>query len=215
MAHLPIDKAEYWDQRYLQDDAPWDAGYAWRELAETVAPLGLSPGKALDVGCGSGCEAVALAKLGFDVVGLDCAPEAIRRAQKRIENTPLACTFVRGDFLAGMDLAGPFDFAYDGGCFHLCDTDEHRDLFARRVARQLRPGGMWLSRLGSCDGPPRPEGQGPPRRSARDIIQAVEPYFEIQSIQAQPFAPQNQPPIPAWQVLLQRRETLPVETASP
>ena len=49
--------------------------------------------------------------------------------------------------------------------------------FAARVADHLAPGGIWHSLIGSTDGPPRDD--GPPRRSAADIMAAVEPRFEI------------------------------------
>jgi hypothetical protein len=46
-----------------------------------------------------------------------------------------------------------------------------------RVAVALAPGGRWLSLCGSTEGPPRES--GPPRRSARELVEAIEPSLEL------------------------------------
>ena len=55
------------------------------------------------------------------------------------------------------------------------DIIEEREQFVKKVAESLLDDSLWLSISGSCDGPE----YGPPRRSAIEITNAVEPYFEI------------------------------------
>jgi hypothetical protein len=71
------------------------------------------------------------------------------------------------------------------------------------VAGVLEPGGLWLATIGSTDGPPRTE--GPPRRSARDVVQAVEPAFEILELTRGLIRPGEDPPRFSWQGVFQRR----------
>src|SRR6185503_16850640 len=94
------------------------------------------------------------------------------------------CRFEVADFLASPP-AGPFAFVFDRGCFHCFDTADERARFAANVARALAPGGVWLSLIGSTEGPPRDF--GPPRRSVRDIAAAIEPHLEILSLRSAEF----------------------------
>ena len=72
---------------------------------------------------------------------------------------------------------------------------------ARRVARALAPGGRWLSLSGSTEGPARE--YGPPRRSARDIVEAIEPALELLELRATEFHVPG--PARAWSVLSRLR----------
>jgi 2-polyprenyl-6-hydroxyphenyl methylase/3-demethylubiquinone-9 3-methyltransferase len=95
----------------------------------------------LDVGCGGGILAEELARLGFDVIGIDPAPETIDTARAHAETSGLAIEYRTG---AGECL--PFaNEAFD----HVvcCDVLEHVDDVSRvlgEVARVLRPGGLFL-----------------------------------------------------------------------
>ena len=59
----------------------------------------------------------------------------------------------------------------------ILDEPDERQGFAANVAAVLAPGGLWLSMIGSTEGPPREF--GPPRRSAREVAPAIEPVLEI------------------------------------
>ena len=91
---------------------------------------------------------------------------------------------------------------FDRGCFHVFDDEANRARFAARVAAALAPGGMWLSLIGSTEGPPRDV--GPPRRNVREVAKAIEPELEIVELRAMVFDSQLDP-APAWFCLTRRR----------
>src|SRR5271166_3046889 len=66
---------------YRHGNPRWDSSEVRPELKELAA--GLRPGRALDLGCGTGTDAIYLDQLGWDVVGVDFVPEAIKTAERR------------------------------------------------------------------------------------------------------------------------------------
>ncbi|MNC85545.1 Methyltransferase domain protein [compost metagenome] len=150
-----------------------------------------------------------LAAHGFEVVGVDVAEQAVSMARRKAGPAGRV-TFVHADFLAAGTVAGPFDFVFDRGTFHVFDEAEQRSRFAARVAELLRPEGYWLSIAGSTEGPPRE--QGPPRRSALDIVTAIEPALEIVSLRTSEFHDDTREPR-AW-VCLARRRTTPAQPST-
>ena len=85
-----------WNEAYEED--PDGAVVADQFLAEEVA--GLEPGTALDLGCGSGPNALMLAGLGWSVLGVDWAERAIELARQAARELGLEATFVVGDLAA-------------------------------------------------------------------------------------------------------------------
>lgn len=72
------DAREFWEQFYGGDERVW-SGQVNVHLAEVTADL--APGRALDLGCGEGADAVWLAEDGWQVVAVDVADSALRRAR--------------------------------------------------------------------------------------------------------------------------------------
>jgi len=194
-----------WNSRYAAGDLPWDTGHPSQHLVEMVELGGIAAGRALDIGCGTGTNALWLAGRGFDVLGVDVSPLAVERARaKAAAASSNRCRFEVLDFLAADPPGGPFRFVFDRGCFHTFDEEELRTRFAARVAALLAPGGLWLSVIGSTEGPPRDT--GPPRRSARDVMNAIEPSLELLLLRATELDSLGTPPPRAWLSLAQRRE---------
>jgi SAM-dependent methyltransferase len=193
-----------WEARYRSGDLPWDTGRADLHLTRLVEGRPLGPCRALEIGCGTGTDACWLAGRGFDVTAVDIAPTAVSMAREKARSASCEVSFVVGDFLETELGGAPFRLAYDRGCFHVFETDAERAALARNVSRHLGAGGLWLSLVGSADGPPH-EG-GPPRRSARDIVLAVETLFEVLSLEADRFDLGATEGPPAWVCLLRRRE---------
>jgi len=79
--------------------APWE-GAARSELVGLVEAGRLQPCRAIDLGCGSGANAIFLAEHGFTVVGVDFSPVAIRKAQRKVGSRSGAIRFVRADLTA-------------------------------------------------------------------------------------------------------------------
>jgi SAM-dependent methyltransferase len=192
-----------WNERYKTGNLPWDTNEADEHLVHLVATKTILPGKALDVGCGTGTNSLWLARQGFSVLGVDIAREAIDLANVKNNDKSLSCEFAYMDFLHDNSLAQSYDLVYDRGCFHSFDKEEERLLFARQVSRVLKTNGIWVSLIGSTEGAPRE--MGPPRRSANDVVKAIEPYLEILELRSV-FFQAKLPVIPkAWLCIARKR----------
>lgn len=193
-----------WDDDYRTGQTPWDVGFPDPRLVEAASRGVLPRGRALDIGCGTGTDARYLAGCGWEVTAVDLSPTAIERARAgggRIR-------FEVHDILAAPAPNGPYDLVFDRGCFHVFDQSTDRARFAAHVAATLRPGGCWLSVVGSTEGPPR--AHGPPRRSGRDLLEAVEPELELVELRATHFEPHE---AAAW-VALWRRRSVPAQPST-
>lgn len=174
-----------WDDRYRSGDTPWDVGVPDRHLVELVSGGRVTPGRALEVGCGTGTNARWLAEQGFSVVGVDLSPAALQRASSAPELQGGSVTFHALDFLEDEVPGGPFDFVFDRGCFHVFDDASDRARFAEQVALLLAPAGVWVSLIGSTEGPERDV--GPPRRTAREVALAIEPVLALEELSSTYF----------------------------
>jgi SAM-dependent methyltransferase len=167
----------------------------------------IAPARTLEVGCGTGTNAIYLAHHGFEVVGVDISGVAVENARARADGR---CRFETLDFLNETPPGAPFHFVFDRGCFHTFDEDHERARFAENVAGALVDGGMWLSLIGSTEGPPREA--GPPRRSARDVMNAIEASLEILQFRSGEFGVFGDQ-LKAW-VCLSRKRTIPPQPSS-
>jgi SAM-dependent methyltransferase len=196
---------DHFRQAYKEGFAPWDIGKPDFNLVQTVTTLPIAPCRALEVGCGTGDNAIWLAQHGFDVVGVDASDIAIEKAEEKAATAKATCTFAVLDFLRSHVEAAPLGLAFDRGCFHVFDSDEDRTKFAEQVHRHLGDDGLWLSLIGNAD--EERVGDGPPRRTAREIVNAVEPYFEILSLVSSHFETTLPIPPRAWVCLMRKRWT--------
>lgn len=102
-ASMPVMSEADWDQRYAEREALWSG----EPNAALVAEVGaLAPGRALDVGCGEGADALWLASRGWDVTALDVSSVALARAagqaaQRSVEVNWLHSGLVEADLPAG------------------------------------------------------------------------------------------------------------------
>jgi len=192
-----------WNDRYLTGDLPWDRPTASEHLAWVIEAFGIAPGKAVDIGCGTGTNVIYLASKGFDATGADIASDAVDKARAKAASAGADCTFAAVNFLEEPVPGGPFAFAFDRGCFHSVDAGAARATFAKNVATLLEEGGLWLSIIGSTDTPPRE--MGPPQVSAREVTQAVEEHFEILLLQASCFSNGEEETYNAWRCVMRKR----------
>ncbi len=118
---------------------PWDSGISPPELIQYLADH--RPGRALDLGCGTGTNAITLARHAWQVTGIDFAARAIQIARRKAHSAGVAVDLSVGDVTSLHRLSGPFDLALDIGCFHgVLD----RLAYLSSVERLLKPGGDWL-----------------------------------------------------------------------
>lgn len=165
-----------WDEAY-KSRPPWDVDYPQPAFQVLIMSGEMKPGRALDVGCGRGENAILLAKNGFDVTGIDLVKDAIADANSKAIERHVKVNFVVGDVLK-MDRLfreGEFDTVIDSGLFHVM-TDEERPVFARQVHRVLRTGGKYFM---LCFSDMEPAGYGPRRVSKAEIEQTFTPLFNI------------------------------------
>ncbi len=191
------------EERYQQGDIPWDHQLPDVNLVDLVTSRPLNPCSALDIGCGLGDNVIWLAGQGFSVTGCDISPTAIEGARQRVDAAGVKCDLLVLDFLKEEVNGAPFQFIFDRGCLHSISGSRKRNSFARRAAAHLVPGGLWLTLTGNADAPPRET--GPPCLSARELVKAAEPHFEILSLRAGQFGSDQIDPPPAWICLMKRR----------
>lgn len=127
----------------------WDTGVTPPELERFVASH--PPGRALDLGCGTGTNVVYLARHGWSAVGVDFAGRAIAKARRRARDAGVSSTFVVGD-VTQLAVAGPFDLALDLGCLHSI-APSGRAGYAEGLGRAVRSGGTFLLYAFAPDGP--------------------------------------------------------------
>lgn len=197
-----------WNDSYASGQLPWDTGQPEPLLVEFVTPGALRLGRTLEIGAGTGTNAIWMADRGFDVLAVDISPLAVEKAQAKMNGRAFPCRFAVWDILAAPPPDGPFQFVFDRGCFHVFDEADERLRFAAQVAAALAPGGLWLSLIGSTEGPPREIGM--PRRSAREITLAIEPALEIVELRSTEFGDHN---ANAW-FCLSRQRAMPAQPSS-
>jgi ubiquinone/menaquinone biosynthesis C-methylase UbiE len=192
------------ENRYVTGDLPWNISRPDYNLINVVTTEKIKPGKALDIGCGTGDNAIWLVNQKFNVTGIDYSVNAIKMAKENARKNGFKnIKFSVVDILKDKIPDGPYDFIFDRGCFHSFDLAEERITYANKVAKTLKKDGLWLSLIGNYD-----DGrldQGPPKRTVRDISNAVEPYFEIQYIRSGRFDSNDDEPSKIWIGLFKKR----------
>ncbi len=190
-------------EMYRSGFTPWDIGKADFNLIEVVTRK-LIPGcKAIDIGCGTGDNSIWLAQNHFQVTGTDASEIALEKAREKASKARAQCDFMLSNFLNDRIEGAPFAFAFDRGCFHSFSSEDDRNRFAKNVAAHLEEAGLWLTLAGNADEDRK--GPGPPQRTARDIVLAVEPFFEILSLISTHFDSKLPNPPRAWRCLMKKR----------
>jgi SAM-dependent methyltransferase len=160
---------------------PWDQDHLAAELRALVeGPGALTAGRALDVGCGTGLQAVYLAERGWRVTGVDAVERALARARRRARMAGVEVRWVAGDLarLASLGLEGGFDLVHDRGCFHDL-SPAVRAGYARGVSELAAPGATLLLLAFAH----RRGGIGP-GASEQEIRRRFAPAWELLSVQS-------------------------------
>ena len=172
----------FFDRAY-EGDPPWEIGQPQPEFARRCDSGAIS-GRVLDVGCGTGENAIYFASHGCPTVGVDFAPRAIRRASAKIARRDLRLTFRVANAL-DLDLGSEkFDAVTDCGLFHTLE-DRDRPSYAASVRSVLRPGGRLLVLCFSEDEPA--DWGGPRRVSAAELRATFDRGWAVRSIEPARF----------------------------
>ncbi len=131
--------AEFWDERYASAERVW-SGRPNQRLVEQAA--GLTPGRALEVGCGEGADAIWLAQQGWRVTGVDVSQVALDKASAHAETLGVAeaTDWHQTDVLTWSP-EPVFDLV-SAQFMHVPSTV--RDTLFTRLAAGVRPGGSFL-----------------------------------------------------------------------
>ncbi|GAC1444669.1 MAG: class I SAM-dependent methyltransferase [Chloroflexota bacterium] len=132
----------FWDARYSSSDALWSGNPNPHLLGETSA---LSPGSALDVGCGEGADAIWLAEHGWRVTAVDISTVALKRGADRAMEVGAQVaeriTWLHADLTDWTPGAATYDLV-SVQFMHL--PKDPREALYRRLAESVAPGGTFL-----------------------------------------------------------------------
>ncbi len=133
----------FFEFQYRFGKPRWDTGVTPPEVVTLIENGSLKGTRALDLGCGTGTNAIYLARNGFQVVGVDFSPRAIATARDKAKREGVSADFHVGDVTRLDFLQEPFDFVLDIGCFHSVAA-ERRQAYAAEMARLARPGALFM-----------------------------------------------------------------------
>lgn len=119
---------------------PWESGITPPELIEFIQTHASRPGRAIDLGCGSGTNIITLAKSGWQVTGIDFAARAIQIAKRKLKQQKIKAQLRVGD-VTNFKVDSQFDLAFDLGCFH---SLENKADYLTQLEKILAPNGFWL-----------------------------------------------------------------------
>jgi cyclopropane fatty-acyl-phospholipid synthase-like methyltransferase len=172
---------DFFDSAY-RGTPPWDIGRPQKEFTELVRH-GEITGSVLDIGCGSGDNALFFAQEGFDVWGIDASPLAIQKAQEKDAQQGLTAHFLVLNALELAKLNRTFDTATDSGLFHTL-SDADRPLFVKSLAAVLSHNGTYFM---LCFSDKEPAGYGPRRITEREIRETFSDGWSIRYIRPATF----------------------------
>ena len=146
----------FWDVLYLFKKTPWDTGITPPEIVEMIESGKVPVGRALDLGCGTGTNAIYLARQGFAVIGIDASRRAIALARRKVRAAQLAdrVRLEHGDVtlmqrytisrsVEQSSFSGGIDFACDIGCFHNLKAEARRR-YVSALTAVLKPGAIYM-----------------------------------------------------------------------
>lgn len=134
--------AGWWDEFYADRSkpVPFFVPVPDENLVSYLDDGLLRAGRALDLGCGAGRNAIWLARQGFDVDAVDLSPAAVAWATERAHEAGVDVRFHCGDVFSLTLPPGRFDLVYDSGCLH--HLPPHRRVsYLGLLDRVLSPGG--------------------------------------------------------------------------
>jgi SAM-dependent methyltransferase len=181
-----MSEMEHWDNRYHAGDTPWDTGHPSLELIRVVEEDKIAPCQAIDLGCGTGSNAIYLAERGFEVAALDISPTALDRGRGKKAKAGVKTRFVLGNVLdPPEDIGGPYEFVFDRGCYHIVRRI-NLDQYLQTLERITRAGSLGLFLTGNAN---EKLEKGPPTVTEEEIRAELGRLFEIIQLREFRFDP--------------------------
>ncbi len=159
------------------EDLPWYSEEPPKLLLDAVAQK-RKPGRALDLGCGTGDLSVYLAKLGYDVTGIDFISKALEFAEQCARRENVNVDLVHADILE-WETPKPFDLVIDSGCLHNIPSGKMKRYKNQLLSWTKEKSDFILAHWGKrhrLDWRPI----GPKRRSRKQLIRCFSPEFQEQ-----------------------------------
>jgi len=186
--------------RYESERPPWDTGQPSAELVRVIEAGKLPGTDLLEMGCGTGTNAVELARRGYRVTAVDLVDLAVRLGRQKAVQAGVKVDFRSGDITEAA-LGGPYDVLFDLGLYH---GIRDRDLsgFLSAVIRVSRRGTRWLSLAGNAQ---EITPSGPPVVTQEEIRRELGPAFRI--LELGEFRLDTRAGLKplAWSILMERR----------
>lgn len=172
--------------RMYEGTPPWEIG---RPQGAIVARAGKIRGRVLDVGCGTGENALFFAQRGCKVVGIDGARTAVAAAKRKAIARDLSCDFLVHDALSVSALASSFDGVIDSGFFHVL-SDEGRLTYREELSNVMATGATLVL---LCFSEHEPDWGGPRRVTEADLRATFQRPFFVESIEEARFETLSEP----------------------
>jgi len=197
---------EEWDRDYQgKKPPPWDIRRPADELQKSVESGTVHACRAVDLCCGSGTDAIYLARHGFQVTAIDIAPTALSQALRKAESAGVTVDWMLADVLALPNLK-TFDFIYDRGCYHVV-RDQNLEAYLDTLRRISHPGTEMLLLAARRDAQ---QGSGSLSGVTEDELRFdFLPLFDIEKLQAIRLESNEPGPGPPGWVVLMRRKAQP------
>lgn len=189
-------------ESYAKGETPWDTGRPSAELLRALDLGKLKGETALEIGCGTGINALELARRGFRVTAVDMVEKPVQLARARAHEVGLKVDFRVADVLKD-DVGGPYDVLFDRGVYHILRKMDLKG-FQEVLKLITRPGSLWLSLSGNAK--EKETETGPPVVHEQDIRSEWEDLFDILELREFRFDTSQSDFRPlAWAVLGRRK----------
>lgn len=141
---MPGRDGDWWSGFFSDRSKPCPFFAEWPDenLAAWFSEGVLSPGRALELGCGNGRNAIYLATTGCIVDAVDFSQQALEWAREQAKSAGAAVNFQQCSIFEAEFAEESYDLVYDCGCFHHLPPHRRKD-YAGLVSRALKPGGRY------------------------------------------------------------------------
>ncbi|MCZ6888274.1 MAG: methyltransferase domain-containing protein [Gammaproteobacteria bacterium] len=135
-----LKQTKKWNERYAARELVWSARPN-QQLVDSLASLGAAPGRALDVGCGEGRNALWLAEQGWQVTAVDFSSVAIDKARQIAARRGVAVDWVVADVVDWEPPRHGFDLAI---ATYLQTSSAERERWLRHAVDALADAGVFI-----------------------------------------------------------------------